>query len=61
MCIFSHRWRPRSAQHVRVGMVWTADADLSPATYILYVCETCGNSRTEERKGHWNLRDLEPA
>ena len=58
MTLCRHKWEPRNVQRLMIGAPWTATEDLGPVTYILYVCNQCGNSKTEERRGHWSLADL---
>lgn len=60
-----HRWEPRAVYHYsrssRTTTHGVALGDWVPQglfTEVLYVCMECGESRTKELKGEWDLEAL---
>lgn len=55
MIFHRHTWALRATQHVR--LLW-GGKPYGDATEALYVCETCGKTKTKEYEGLWTLEQL---
>ena len=55
MCIFEHSWKAKSVYNYQSKPVWQQEDFWTEKTKVLFVCQDCGEVKTESVEGKWKL------